>query len=121
MPLEFALLKPEHEHEYLQLGQGEGGFSAPWEVFYGKDREDIIFKALSDIYQKLNHIEQYLHEQNRVYVHLEGTGVIGVLGHGILGVRGSLLRGSCITCALNYPKPPIKGWALWRKPLRPRF
>ncbi|CRF48556.1 hypothetical protein HHE03_01140 [Helicobacter heilmannii] len=109
LPLEFAPLKPEHESEYLQLGQSEGGFSAPWEVFYGKDREDIIFKALSEIYQKLERIERYLHEQDRVYVPLEGAGVIGVLGHGILGVeRGGLKEGECYYMRTKLPKTPYR-------------
>ncbi|GMB95758.1 hypothetical protein [Helicobacter sp. NHP22-001] len=109
LPLEFAPLKPEHESEYLQLGQSEGGFSAPWEVFYGKDREDIIFKALSEIYQKLERIERYLHEQDRVYLPLEGVGVIGVLGHGILGVKsGGLKEGELYYMRTKLPKTPYK-------------
>lgn len=109
LPLEFAPLRPEHESEYLQLGGGAGGFSAPWEVFYGKDREDIIFKALSEIYQKLERIERYLHEQDRVYVNLEGVGMIGLLGHGILGVAdGGFTEGGLYYMRTKLPKIPYK-------------
>ncbi|BDQ28804.1 hypothetical protein [Helicobacter ailurogastricus] len=109
LPLEFAPLQAAHENEYLQLGRADGGFNAPWEVFYGKDREDIIFKALADIYKKLIHIERYLHEKDTAYLPLEGAGVVGALGHGVLGVAdGEFSLGKLYYMRTRLPQTPYR-------------
>lgn len=92
LPLEYAIYESRHESEYLQLGQTLCFVPPPWEVFYGKGREDVILKALSEIYSKLDRLERLIHEQQASYLPLEHQATLGVLGHGILGVTQDLFE-----------------------------
>ncbi len=85
--VEYAPYQEVHASEYENLGS-LGAIQAPnWEVFYGKDREDVILRALSEIYAKLNHLEQMMNEQQINYLPLESQSTLEVLGHGILGTN----------------------------------
>ncbi|WP_120946088.1 MULTISPECIES: hypothetical protein [Helicobacter] len=91
IPLEYAPYTPHFEEEYLQLAQSE--IARPWEALsHGKDQDAMLFKALSDIYEKLTRIEQALEIKQRHFIPLESKALLEVLGHGVLGVRASLFE-----------------------------
>ncbi|WP_104695734.1 hypothetical protein [Helicobacter salomonis] len=110
--LEYAPYDPYFEEEYLQLGQGES--LRPWEsLSHGKDQDAMLFKALSDIYDKLMRIEQALEIKQRHFIPLESQGLLEVLGHGVLGVRDPLFESNQeYYLRFSLPSAPYRVFAL---------
>ncbi|MFC3847004.1 hypothetical protein ACFOPX_00430 [Helicobacter baculiformis] len=92
--VEYAPYTPDFEAEYLQLEQRES--ARAWQTFsHGKDHDAMLFKALSDIYEKLTHLEQALQAQQQPLLPLESQGVLCVLGHGVMGVQTESFTPPC--------------------------
>ncbi|WP_104685895.1 hypothetical protein [Helicobacter suis] len=122
LPVEYAPYTPLHDQEFLQLGQASQALHVPWEVFYGKEREDVILKALSEIYKKLDRLEQYVHERDMEYIALEDRINVSVLGHGVLGVSEQVfIVDTLYYMRLKFPHMPYKRIALMARAFDPKM
>ncbi|WP_163532691.1 hypothetical protein [Helicobacter suis] len=121
LPVEYAPYEPLHDQEFLQLGQASHAL-VPWEVFYGKEREDVILKALSEIYKKLDRLEQYIHERDMQYLPLEDRINVSVLGHGVLGVSEDIfIIDTLYYMRLKFPHMPYRRIALMARAFDPKM
>ncbi|PAF44313.1 hypothetical protein [Helicobacter sp. 11S02596-1] len=88
--LEFAYGKPSEDaqQEYLKLGSQGNGFDNWLENLKGKNRleadDELILKAISQIYAKLNALENLIANKCETMIDLEHKGRLIALGHGVL-------------------------------------